>query len=119
MENVEDRLSRRRAPLVLPSLVLEGVTNTDVNVGEALLGGLTIAGTPTPTIMTSSLASDSAWLRVPSPSIGAGTCSMKSRKDSVSVLTSHTVPAGITGRVVLGGGLAGFNPPEVRGGGGV
>jgi hypothetical protein len=34
MENVEDRLGRRRAPLVLPSLVLEGVTNTDVDVGE-------------------------------------------------------------------------------------
>ena len=57
MENVEDRLSRRRAPLVLPSLVLEGVTNTDVDVGEALLGGLTIAGTPTPTIMISSSGS--------------------------------------------------------------
>ena len=41
MENVEDRLSRRRAPLVLPSLVLEGVTNTDVDVGAALIGGLT------------------------------------------------------------------------------
>ena len=39
--DVEGRLSRRRAPLVLPSLVLEGVTNTDVDVGVALIGGLT------------------------------------------------------------------------------
>jgi hypothetical protein len=97
MENVEDRLGRRRAPLlVLPSLVLEGVTNTDVDVGEVLLGGLTIAETPTPTI-----ASSSAWSRVHSPSIGAGTRSMSSRNDAVSVLTTHTVQAGITGRVVL------------------
>ena len=116
MENVEDRLSRRRAPLVLPSLVLEGVTNTDVDVGEALLGGLTITGTPTPTIMTSSSASSSAWLRVPGPPIGAGTRSMGSRNDAVSVLTTHTVPAGITGRVVLGGALAGASPPGIRGG---
>ena len=116
MENVEDRLSRRRAPLVLPSLVLEGVTNTDVDVGEALLGGLTITGTPTPTIMTSSSASSSAWLRVPGPPIGAGTRSMSSRNDAVSVLTTHTVPAGITGRVVLGGAVAGASPPGIRGG---
>ena len=115
MANVEDRPSRRRAPLVLPSL--EGVTSTDVDVGEVLLGGMTISGTPTPTVMTSSsTSSNTAWFRVPGPSIGVGTRSLSSRIDAVSVLTSHTAPVAITGRDVLGGGLVGANSPDVRGG---
>ena len=117
MENVEDRPSRRRAPLVLPPLVLEGVTSTDVDVGEVLLGGMTISGTPTPTVMTSSsTSSNAAWLRVPGPSIGVATRSLSSRIDAVSVLTSHTAPVAITGRSVLGGGLVGAISPVVRGG---
>lgn len=104
--NVDNHRRSRRLPLRIPSFE---VTNTDVEAADSLLNGLTISGTPSPTVMSGATypttTSSAQWAMINHPVI-----TTRSRAE-LSVMTAQTVPPSTTGVGLFGGG-------GINGGGG-
>ena len=112
----DERSRSRRSPISRPPF---SVSDMDVAVAATLLDGMTITGTPSPSVRTGaslpiSSSSTAPWAIVQHPVI---TMPSSGGRGDLSVITAQTQPSGLTGGLMFGsGGGGGGRLGDVTGG---